>query len=95
MENGDVTAKIARLIDIQKELDERKKLYDEYDAIVTDLQENGFQSVIFQGLHLWLVDNFPPGKNTAYKVASVKKWDIKMEPIEVYQKRLAKKAKAE
>lgn len=91
--NDEHEAKIKRVIEIQKELELRKALYDELDKLTLELKAGGFVSTDIQGLHIELVDNFAEGKNTCFRPAGVKRFEIEVEPLEKYQKRLEKKAK--
>jgi hypothetical protein len=91
MEN--VNQKLARILDIQKELDLRKALYAELDALVLELQAGGFRSADLEGMRLELVDNFAEGKNTVFRPAGVKRFEIEIEPVEKALKREAKKSK--
>lgn len=86
--------KLARVLEIQRELDLRKALYAELDALVLELQTGGFSSADLEGMRLELVDNFADGKNTVFRPAGVKRFEIKIEPVERALKREAKVRKA-
>lgn len=72
--------KIARIIEIQKELDLRKELYSELDELTLQLQRDGFISTEFQGLTIELVDNFKVG-NTVFRPAGVKRFELKIKKV--------------
>jgi len=91
MEN-EIKTKLARLISIQKELDARKALYAEYDLIVTELAREGFTRAELDGLICELCDNFAEG-NTGWTAAAVKRYEVKIETREKYEKRQARRAK--
>lgn len=84
--------KIARIINIQYQLDLRKELYAELDALTLELQAEGFAALNLDGNHIELVDNFAKG-NIAFRPAAVRRFEIEVEPIEKYEKRIAKAAK--
>lgn len=85
--------KLARILDIKKELDLRKALYEELDTLVLELQGAGFKQTDLDGMRIELVDNFADGKNTVFRPAGVKRFEIEVEPIEKAQKREAKALK--
>lgn len=70
--------KLSRVLEIQRELDIRKELYAELDRITLELQESGFASAELDGLRIDLVDNFSEGKNTVFRPAGVKRFEIKV-----------------
>lgn len=72
------TAKLARVVELQAELDKRKELYAELDKLVLELQAEGFKSETVDGMFCELVDNFADGKNTVWRVAGVKHYEIKI-----------------
>lgn len=79
-EDKKIEEKLNRVLDIQEELDLRKKLYAEYDKLVCELQELGFEHAILRGLEVELVDNFKE-KNTVYRVAGVKHYELKIKAV--------------
>lgn len=85
--------KLKRVIEIQKELDLRKELYAEMDRLTLELLAGNFSNAELEGLRLELVDNFADGKNVCFRPAGVKRWEITIESIETYQKRLEKQRK--
>lgn len=85
--------KLARILSINAELEQRKALYAELDALVLELQAAGFKSADLEGMRLELVDNFADGKNTVFRPAGVKRFEIDIEPVEKALKREAKNAK--
>lgn len=72
--------KLARLIELQKELDFRKELYAEQDRIVLELQAEGFQTAEFEGMVLELRDNFAEG-NTVFRPAGVKRFELRIKKV--------------
>lgn len=86
--------RLARLLQIQEELDLRKALYAEYDQIVLELAHSGFVSAIIDDLVLELEDNFKD-TNTGWTSAAVKRFELRVETKEKREKRLAWKAKKE
>lgn len=84
---------LARILEIQRELDLRKALYDELDQKIMELQAGGFMSAELDGFRMELVDNFAAGNNTCFRPAGVKRFEVKIETLEAYLKRQAKKEK--
>lgn len=84
--------KVTRVLDLQKELDLRKALYAELDALVLELQADGFKSVDLEGFRIDLIDNFAE-RNTVFRPAGVKRFEIKVEALETIRKREARKVK--
>ena len=82
-QNNEVT--LARVLEIQKELDVRKELYAEMDRLIVQLREGGFTCTELDGMLIELVDNFAEKNgvavNTSYKVAGVKRFEIKLKKI--------------
>lgn len=68
---------LGRILEIQKELDVRKALYDEYDMLTVQLQAEGFEHAEFDGFVMDLVDNFTKS-NTVFRVAGVKRFEMKI-----------------
>lgn len=91
-EPKEIEPKLARVLQIQRELDLRKELYAELDAIVLELQAGGFKSADLEGMRLELVDNFE-AKNTCFRPAGVKRFEIEIETVEKALKRAAKAAR--
>jgi hypothetical protein len=84
--------KLSRLIEIQRELDLRKALYAEYDALVMDLAREGFRSAEVDGLVLSLEDAFSEG-NTGWTSAAVRRFSVSIETKEKVKKRAARAQK--
>jgi len=80
---------IERLIEIRRELDARKALYEEFDRIVLSLAGRGFTYIDLPEERVELVDNFK-GKNTGWTAAAVKRFDLR---IETHEKRIKREAK--
>ncbi len=68
---------IERALKIQQKLEENKPLYKELDEIVLNLASQGFSHDTLENLEIELVDNFAD-KNTCFKVAGVKRFDLKV-----------------
>lgn len=68
---------IERALKIQQQLEENKPLYKEFDQIVMKLASEGFTHDTLDNLEIEVVDNFAD-KNTSYKVAAVKRFDLKV-----------------
>lgn len=68
---------LKRIIEINEELELRKKLYEEYDKVVEELRKTGFKNAEFQDLIFELVDNFEE-KNTAWRMAAIKRFELKI-----------------
>lgn len=71
---------LKRVIDIQRELDIRKALYDELDMLTIQLQDEGFKHAELDGMTLDLVDNFEKG-NTCFRPAGVKRFELKIKGV--------------
>lgn len=94
MTPAELNQKLARILSIQRELDLRKELYSELDALVLELQAGGFRSADLEGMRMELVDNFSE-KNTCFRPAGIKRYEMEIEPTEKALKREAKaKARA-
>jgi hypothetical protein len=85
--------KLHRIIEIQRELDLRKALYAEYDALVMELASEGFVSSEVDGLVLSLEDAFASGTNTGWTSAAVRRFSVSIETKEKAQRREARLAK--
>ena len=72
---------LVRILEITKELEVRKELYAELDNIILQLQKSGFHAADINGMHLELVDNFAEGKNTVFRPAGVKRFEVSVKPI--------------
>lgn len=72
--------KLRRVLDIQRELDLRKELYEELDRLALELLKDGFQSAQLDGFMLTLVDNFRE-KNTVFRTAGVKQYEIRVKKL--------------
>lgn len=88
MSKQDETLK--RVLEITQELEVRKALYAELDALVLELQAAGFASVTLDGQRVTLQDNFAGGKNTVFRPAGVKRFEVTVEPEEKAAKREAR-----
>lgn len=88
-EDLNFASEIERLIEIRRELDARKALYEEFDRIVLGLVERGFTHIDLPEERVELVDNFK-GKNTSWTAAAVKRFDLR---IETHEKRIKREAK--
>lgn len=69
--------RLARVIELVEELELRKALYAELDKLIVELLEEGFTSKMFGPYLVELVDNFED-KNTAWKAAAIKRYDVKV-----------------
>lgn len=85
--SNSIDDRLARLIDIKKELDLRKALFAEYDQIVVSLAQDGFLEALVGDLRLELKDNFAES-NTGWTSAAVKRYEMIIEPKD--KKRKAK-----
>ena len=68
--------KLARILDLQRELNVRAELYEELDRLTLELKADGFTQGEVDGTLYDLVDNFANG-NTVFRVAGVKHYEIK------------------
>ncbi len=71
---------LARVIQLQRELDIRKDLYTELDMLVMQLQADGFKDAEMDGYTLNLVDNFLTS-NTCFRPAGVKRFELKVKKV--------------
>lgn len=84
---------IYRLIDVQRELDERKRFYEEYNKIVIQLVGLGFVSLDLGGVgRIELKDAYANG-NTAWTSAAVQRFSIEVVSPELQAKRAKRAAK--
>lgn len=91
---SEVNVKVARLLDIQRELELRKALYAEYDKLLLELVAEGFESAEVDNMVLTLKDNFALS-NTGWTRSAVRRWDIEVVSRELMVKREKRKAKQE
>ena len=84
--------RVLRLLQLQAELDARKALYAEFDALIVSLASDGFEQALVDDLTVELVDNFSSG-NTAFTAAAVKRYDLKVLTPEQVARREKKRAK--
>jgi len=84
---------VARILDIKKELDERKALYEELDQLTLELKKLNFEAMTLNDMRIELVDNFAEGKNTVFRPAGVKRFEVEVETMEKWAKREAKNKK--
>lgn len=82
--------KIKRVLSIVQELEVRKELYAELDRLTLELQAANFTSTTLDGMFIELVDNFAGGKNTCFRPAGVKRFEM---TVEDEVKRAAREAK--
>ncbi len=71
-----MNSKLKKVLDLKRELDERKKLYAEFDKALLELKDSGFVSEVIEGREYRLVDNFAES-NTGWTAAAVKRYDLK------------------
>ncbi len=69
---------IERVVEITAQLAEVKPLYKELDELTITLKDTKKDSFQTKDYSLVLVDNFA-GKNTNYRVAAVKRFELKIE----------------
>lgn len=84
---------LERLLWIKGELDSRNALYEEYDRLVLELKDKGFDLAVIGDQVVSLIDNFAGGVNTSFKACGVKRFDIRIESTEKHEKRLTKQRK--
>lgn len=89
----DQNQKLKRVIDIVKELEVRKELYAELDRLTLELQAESFTATTLDGMFIELVDNFADGKNTVFRPAGVKRFEMSVEDEAKRAARDAKRAK--
>lgn len=68
---------LKRLIELNEQIEVAKELYNERDKLVLALKELGFTSQVVNGKEYLLVDNFE-SKNTAWRMAAVNRFEIKV-----------------
>lgn len=81
---------LARALCIMRELEVRKALFAELDALTLELRAGGFVSGIQDGIELELRDNFDE-TNIQWRMAAVKRYEL----VEKKAKRATKKASGE
>jgi len=85
-------AKLKRALSLLAEIELRKKLYEELDALVLELQSEGFTAGVCEGFELELRDNFAD-TNTQWRMAAVKRYELKVtDPTKPKRSRAAKGA---
>ncbi len=89
---NELDPRLSRLLAITKQLDERKRLYEEYDRLVLELYNEGFDYTVVDDLVVELVDRFAAG-NTAFTSAAVKRFELHIEPKARAEKRASREAK--
>lgn len=72
--------KLKRLLEIRAELEANKPLYAELDAIVVELSKKVKREYVVGGFLIEIVDNFAT-KNTCFRPAAVKRFDVKVTPV--------------
>lgn len=92
VESFSTEQKLARILDIQRELDLRKELFAEYDLLVMSLAKEGFLKGFIGDMVVELKDNFA-AKNTSFTTAAIKRYEVEIITKELNAKREAKKAK--
>jgi hypothetical protein len=65
------------VIELKREIDERKALYDEFDKLVTELYLDKFEGLIEDGKTYNVVDKFEDA-NVAFTTTSVRRYDLKI-----------------
>lgn len=73
-------ALVRRILDIQRELDVRKALFDELEMLTLQLQADGFETATLDGFVVDLVDNFAKG-NVVFRPAGVKRFEVKVKAV--------------
>ncbi len=68
---------LARVLELNRELDVRKALYTELDMLTMQLQDEGFRDAELDGMLVTLVDNFEKS-NTAFRPAGVKRFELRI-----------------
>jgi hypothetical protein len=71
---------LARVLELTKELEIRKALYDEVNMLTMQLQADGFENAELNGFTLELVDNFSKS-NVSWRVAAVQHYEIKIKAV--------------
>lgn len=86
--------KLKEIIQIQKKLEKVKPLYGKLDALIMELKDTMpvNADLMVDGMFIRMVDNFS-SKNTVFKVAGIKRFDVVIETAEERTKRLEKEQK--
>lgn len=74
---NNLTEKLSEALRLQAEIEQAKKLYEELDRLVLELQAAGFERAKHHGLDIELVDNFAE-TNVAFRMAAVKRFELKV-----------------
>ena len=80
---------LAEVLDLQRQIEERKALYGQLDALILRLVSEGFRSAEIDGMVLTLKDNFAE-TNTGWTRSAVKRWEIETITKELSEKRKAR-----
>lgn len=83
------TLKLKRLLEIRAQLEANKPLYAELDSIVVELSKKVKREYVIGGLLIQIVDNFAT-KNTCFRPAAVKRFDVKVTPVTKAKKKAGK-----
>ena len=84
---------LSRLLAIESELSAVKDLYSERDALTLDLMRMGFKGELMpDGTEVRLVDNYAE-KNTAFRVAFIRRFEVEFIDPETARKRREKAEK--
>lgn len=73
--------KLKRVIELQTGIEERKALYAELDQLTLELKADGFSDATLDGLVIELVDNFADGRNTVFRPAGVKRYEMRVTKV--------------
>ena len=96
MSNGALNEKqtdiLREVLDLQRQIEERKSLYARLDALILELVAGQFKSAEIDGMVLALKDNFAES-NTGWTRSAVKRWEIEAISKDLAMKREARKAK--
>jgi len=79
-ETSETETKLARVIELTRELEIRKALYDELDKLTLELKAEGFNHKIMLGLEITLKDNFESA-NVQWRMAAVRRYEIKVKKL--------------
>jgi hypothetical protein len=71
----------ARAVEIEIATTALKQLYRELDDITMELIEMGISSALVGGYQITIADNFAE-KNTAFRIARIKRFDLKVDKID-------------
>jgi hypothetical protein len=84
--------RFGRLLDLQRELDARKALYAEFDALLLSLVRDGALTAEIDGLVLEIKDTFAES-NTGWTRSAVRRFDLEVITKELQAKREKRKEK--